>query len=182
MGTSTTSCARRLVQLAGATSWRKALDLLDEHKADVLMAVRMDRLTGGLADAAEIIRRSVDRGWGLILSGEQIRSASGADASRYVDKVFAAREHDVISARTREGMARRKAEGAIFGRSVDPGFIATYREVLAMVGRGLSYNAVARTLNEQNISTAAGGKWYASTIKAMVDSETAKRLGSREAG
>lgn len=158
------------------------LDLLEKHHADVLMAVRMDRLTANSTDAASILQRSAERGWGIILSGEQIDTTADRTPRPYVDKVFAKREREQISARTREGMARRKEEGAIFGRTVDPGFFATYREVLAMVERGQSYNAVARSLNEQNVATAAGGKWYASTIKAMVDSETARRLNSREAG
>jgi hypothetical protein len=46
----------------------------------------------------------------------------------------------------------------------------------------MSYNAVARSLNQQGISTAKGRTWYASTVKAMVESETAKRITRRQTG
>ncbi|MBD8477703.1 recombinase family protein [Microbacterium sp. CFBP 8794] len=37
-------------------------------------------------------------------------------------------------------------------------------------------NVIARTLNDENVATAKGGKWYPSTVRAIVTSETAKGL------
>jgi DNA invertase Pin-like site-specific DNA recombinase len=160
----------------------EALELLDEHQADVLMAVRLDWIFDSDADVQEMVDRSKRKGWGIILSGDNVDSSSPDLFGTHLKAVATAEERAIISRRTREAMQRQKAEGALFGRPVDPGFIATYREVLAMVNRGMSYNAVARTLNDQGIATAKGRTWYASTIKAMVESETARRIGQPRTG
>jgi DNA invertase Pin-like site-specific DNA recombinase len=154
----------------------EALDLLDKHKADVLMAVRMDRLTRDVGDVASLMRRSKRKGWGIILSGDSLDTTADGKFRTYLDAALAERERDVISMRTREGMAEAKRQGATFGRAVDPAFLETYQLVLDRVHSGESMNAVAKNLNDQGVPTARGGRWYASTIKAMTTSETAKAL------
>ena len=156
----------------------EALDLLDKHRADVLMAVRMDRLTRDVGDVASLMRRSKRKGWGIILSGEKIDTTADGKFRTYLDAALAERERDVISLRTREGMAEAKRQGATFGREVAPEFMDTYKLVLRLVKKQ-SMNAVAKHLNDKGIATARGGKWYASTIKAMVTSETAKTLAKK---
>jgi DNA invertase Pin-like site-specific DNA recombinase len=158
----------------------EALDLLDRHHADVLMAVRLDVVLGGSDAPADLVARSERAGWGIIVSGDGIDTTSRF--GRRLGGLVTAEERELISRRTRDAMQRQKAEGAVFGRPVDPGFLVTYRDVLAMVGRGMSYNAVARTLNDQGIPTAKGRTWYASTVKAMVESETARRLERPKTG
>ncbi|MEZ3156671.1 recombinase family protein [Microbacterium sp. BWR-S6Y] len=37
-------------------------------------------------------------------------------------------------------------------------------------------NAIARTLNDEAVPTARGGKWHASTVRAVLTSETAEAL------
>jgi len=160
----------------------EALELLDLHQADVLMAVRLDWILDSSTDVAGLVDRSRRKGWRIILSGDNIDSPTPDLFGPHLKAVITAEERETISRRTREAMQRKKAEGALFGRPVDPGFIATYREVLAMVNRGMSYNAVARTLNDQGISTAKGRTWHASTVKAMVESETAKRIERPQTG
>jgi hypothetical protein len=39
-------------------------------------------------------------------------------------------------------------------------------------------SSIARILNDDGTPTARGGKWYQSTIKAVLTSETAKRIRS----
>ena len=157
----------------------EALDLLDKHHADVLMAVRMDRLTRDVGDVASLMRRSKRKGWGIILSGDSLDTTADGKFRTYLDAALAERERDVISLRTKEGMAEAKRQGATFGRVVDPSFIDTYKLVLRMVKKGTSMNAIATHLNDKGIPTARGGRWYASTIKAMVTSETAKALSKK---
>ena len=157
----------------------EALELLDKHKADVLMAVRMDRLSRDVGDVAAIMRRSKRKGWGIILSGEKIDTTPDGEFKTHLDAALAQRERGMIGVRTREGMAERKRQGwpkGSAGRSVDPSFMPTYKAVLSMVSSGEGYNAIARKLNAEGTPTARGGKWYASTVKAMVESETAKSL------
>lgn len=156
----------------------EALDLLDKHQADVLMAVRMDRLSRDVGDVAALMRRSKRRGWGIILSGERIDTTPDGEFRTHLDAALAQRERGMIGLRTREGMAQRKAEGQHMGRSVAADFLPTYRRVLAMHADGESLNAIARMLNSEDVPTAKGGKWYPSTVRAIVTSETAKKLAA----
>lgn len=155
----------------------EALDLLDKHKADVLMAVRMDRLSRDVGDVAALMRRSKRRGWGIILSGERIDTTPDGEFRTHLDAALAQRERGMIGLRTREGMAQRKAEGKHMGRSVAADFLPTYRRVLAMHANGESMNSIARTLNDESVPTSKPGKrWHPSTVRAIVTSETAKTL------
>lgn len=154
----------------------EALDLLDRHHADVLMAVRMDRLSRDVRDVADLMRRSKRRGWGIILSGEKIDTTPDGEFRTHLDAALAQRERGMIGLRTREGMAQKKREGVHLGRKADPAFLDNYRRVMTMHGAGQSLNAIAAALNAENLPTARGGKWYASTVRAMLTSETAKAL------
>lgn len=163
--------------MEGRDKLAEALDLLDRHKADVLMAVRMDRLSRNVGDVASLMTRSKKRGWGIILSGDKLDTTADGKFRTYLDAALAERERDIISVRTKEGMAEKKRQGAVFGRVVAPEFLPTYRRVLDMHANGTSLNAIARTLNEAQVPTAKGaGRWYASTVRAIVSSETAKTL------
>lgn len=155
----------------------EALDLLDKHKADVLMAVRMDRLSRNVGDVDALMRRSRKKGWGIILSGGQLDTTPDGEFRTYLDAALAQRERGMIGLRTREGMAQRKAEGVHMGRKVSADFLPTYRRVLAMHANGESMNSIARTLNDESVPTSKPGKrWHPSTVRAMVTSETAKTL------
>jgi DNA invertase Pin-like site-specific DNA recombinase len=151
----------------------EALELLDEHKADVLMAVRLDRLIAGEIDAPSLVHRSEAMGWGLIIAGEPL----GAEHS--IVRVISTNtelERRSRSVRTREGMQQRKRDGASLGRTVDRNFLAVYRRVVGMAEDGASMNGIARILNDEAVPTATGGTWYASTVRAILTSETAKKL------
>lgn len=60
-------------------------------------------------------------------------------------------------------------------RSVAADFLPTYRRVLDMHAASASLNAIARALNDEGVMTAKGKTWHASTVRAIVTSETAKR-------
>lgn len=45
-----------------------------------------------------------------------------------------------------------------------------------MHAAGTSRNAIARTLNGEDVANSKSGKWYPSAVRAIVTSETAKSL------
>lgn len=94
------------------------------------------------------------------------------------DAALAQRERGTIGLRTREGMAEKKRQGVHLGHSVAADFLPTYQRVIDLHTAGESMNAIARTLNADDVSTAKGGKWYASTVRATVTSETAKGMAA----
>lgn len=168
--------------IEGRPVLKDALLRLDRGEADILLAVRLDRVSRSLSDFAATYDRAGRRGWSLVLpaSGIDTTAAAGPGArfSAQIQAAASELERGLISVRTREGMAQRKAEGVVFGREVDAGFLPTYRRVLAMHAGGESMNGIARALNSAGIATAKGGRWHPSTVRAIVTSETAKRLAT----
>jgi DNA invertase Pin-like site-specific DNA recombinase len=151
-----------------------ALDLLDEHHADILMAVRLDRLSAGRRDPSSVVAHAAARGWGLIIAGEPLGPGPvSARFQEHLDELAASRWR---SQRTRAGLRRRKADGAPLGRVVNTDFLPTYRRVLGMSADGLGLNEIARRLNQEGVATARGGSWHASTVRAILASDTARKL------
>jgi DNA invertase Pin-like site-specific DNA recombinase len=157
-----------------------ALARLDRSEADILLAVRLDRLSRSLIDFASLYERSDKKGWSIVLPASAIdTSASAGPAGKFSAQIQAAAaelERGLISVRTREALAQRKAEGKRLGRAVLEEFLPTYQRVLDMHAEGLSLNAIARTLNDEGVPTAKGKSWYASTVRTIVTSETAREL------
>ena len=76
-------------------------------------------------------------------------------------------------------MVQRKAEGVVFGRVVTTETLKTYKVIAEMHAAGISIHGIARTLNSDNVPTAKGGtQWYASTVKAVLTSQTLDRLNA----
>jgi len=155
------------------------LDRLDRGEADVLLSVRLDRVSRSVVDFAAMMQRAERKGWALTFTATAIDTTDASGRfSAHVMIAAAEFERALISARTREGMQQRKAEGATFGREVAAEFLPTYRRVLDMHRDGGSLNAIARTLNAEAVPTANGGTWYASTVRAIITSETARRMAA----
>lgn len=159
-----------------------ALSRLDRREADILLAVRLDRLSRSLIDFSNLYERSAKKGWSIVLPASAIdTSAAAGPAGKFSAQIQAAAaelERGLISVRTREALAQLKADGVRLGRSVAADFLPTYRRVLDMHADGDSMNAIARKLNDAGVATAKGGKWYPSTVRAIVTSETAKSLAA----
>ena len=163
--------------IKGRSKLTGALDRLDRGEAQFLLSVRLDRVSRSVADFAALIDRARRKHWGIVLLSPNLDLSD--PSGEFVANVLASAaqyERRLISVRTKEGMAQRKAEGVKFGREVAPEFLYTYRRVLSMSADGLSFNAISRTLNDESVPTAKGGRWYPSTVRAIVTSETAKAL------
>lgn len=150
-----------------------ALERLDAGQADYLMAVRLDRVSRSVADFAGLLDRSVKRGWGLVLLSPNIDTSD--PAGRFTGNVLASAaqyERELIGARTREGMAQRKAEGVVMGRPRTMTDEVMHR-ITAARAAGLSLRAIAESLNNDGVPTAQGGaRWYASTVRQIIQART----------
>ncbi|MBM7411333.1 hypothetical protein JOE38_001156 [Clavibacter michiganensis] len=73
-------------------------------------------------------------------------------------------------------MIQRKAEGVIFGRTVEDAHLPTYARILALHDAGTSMTRIAKILQEDGTPTARGGQWHPATVRRVLTSETAKRL------
>ena len=149
---------------------QSALARLDAADADYLLAIRIDRVSRSVADFAGLLDRSNQKGWGIVLTDTNIDTTT--TAGRFTGNVLASAaqyERELIGDRTREGMAQRKAEGVHIGR---PREIAqhTVEQISRLRGDGQSLAQIAETLTADGVPTAHGGaKWYASTVKQVLD-------------
>lgn len=154
-----------------------ALDKLDRREADVLLTLRVDRLSRSVSDFASLMSRSRKRGWDLVACDLGIdTSTPQGGLMAHVLASVAEYERQVIGVRTREGMEQRRREGVHLGRrpELDEALIA---RIVAAHENGQNMSSIARELDADGVATAHGGrKWYASTIKTILRSTTAERL------
>lgn len=163
--------------LAGRPILSSALADLKAGKADVLAVSKLDRLSRSVADFAGILETANRQRWALVCLdlGIDTSTITGA-AMAQVTVTFAEMERKKIGERTREGMAKIKATtGKHMGRrSALP--VETVRLIRAARAEGKSYQNIADALNDAAIPTATDKRWHASTIRAVVNSETARTL------
>lgn len=156
-----------------------ALERLDAGDADVLVVARLDRLTRSVADFAELVTRSARLGWRIAVLDLSLDTTTPAgELMGNVLVSFAQYERKVIGARTRDGMAQRRAEGVHIGRPPTITAELARRVVTAYAETG-SYGATARALNTAGVPTIAGAReWYPSTVQRVLSGTTARRLAT----
>ena len=88
---------------------------------------------------------------------------------------FAQFERRLISQRTKEALAVKKAQGVRIGRPavVPRAVVSRMRRERA---KGLSYRAIADKLNADHVPTAQGGRcWYAGTVRYALGGQSTNR-------
>ena len=156
-----------------------ALERLDRGEADALLAVRLDRVSRSVADFAGMLARAKRHHWRITLLSPNLDTED--PAGKFTAHVLAAAaeyERDLIGARTREGMAQRRAEGVHVGRPR-----ALPSEVLDRIAAdkatGKSLRGIAEALNADGVPTAHGGAcWHASTVAAVLKSGPSRVLAA----
>lgn len=147
-----------------------ALARLDAGQADHLMAVRLDRISRSIADFASTFRK-VKKAWGLVLLSPDLDTTSTVGKFT-VDVLASASEYErmLVSVRTKNALAQRKAEGVKLGRPrTVPDMVVSRITRERRAGRSL--RAIAEDLNNEGVPTAQGGLyWHASTVKAVAES------------
>jgi DNA invertase Pin-like site-specific DNA recombinase len=156
-----------------------ALERLDRGEADVLLTLRVDRLSRSVSDFAALLSRSRKRKWDLVACDLNIdTSTPHGGLMAHVLASVAEYERQVIGVRTREGMEQRRREGVHLGRrpTLDEALIA---RIVAAHESGQNMSAIARDLVAAGVPTAHGGQWRASTMKAILASTTAARVRAK---
>jgi DNA invertase Pin-like site-specific DNA recombinase len=158
-----------------------ALRMLDAGKADYLVSARLDRVSRSVADFAGLVERAQRRSWGLLLLSPALDLTD--PAGRFTANVLASAaqyERELLSQRTREGMAQRQAEGVVMGRPVSPRNLAIHELVHDLAASGLGPTAIAGRLNADGIPTLAGGRaWYPATARAVLASVSRRKQRAR---
>lgn len=148
-----------------------ALASLTQGAASVLVVSKLDRLSRSLLDFASLMERARREGWQLVVLDLAIDTTSpSGQLMANVMASFAEYERQLIGQRTAAALQQKKARGARLGRpkTLDRGVAARIR---SMRSQGLSTPAIARSLNDEGVATARGGKqWYPSTVSAVLRS------------
>jgi DNA invertase Pin-like site-specific DNA recombinase len=142
-----------------------AIKVAKQHKAPIIVA-KLDRLS-----------RDVHFISGLMTHKTPFIVAElGADADPFMLHLYAAlaeKERRMISQRTKDALAVRKAEGKPHGGGLNANGIKTRDEAAARAEAlqpilselaGQSARAIAAELNERGIATPSGGLWHAATV------------------
>jgi DNA invertase Pin-like site-specific DNA recombinase len=146
-----------------------ALAAVESGKATAIIVSKLDRLSRSLLDFAGIIARANRAGWNLVALdlGVDLSTPSG----KFIANVMASAaewERELISQRTKDGLAVKRAQGVRLGRppAIDPEIEG---RIQAMREDGLTMQAIADQLNQDGTPTAQGGTWYPSTLKRVLD-------------
>jgi len=149
-----------------------ALKAAKQHKAPIIVA-KLDRLSRDVHFISGLMSHKTPF----------IVAELGADADPFMLHLYAAlaeKERRVISQRTKDALAAKKAQGVRLG-GLNAGGIKKRDEALARAEElrpvfaelaGMSARAIAVELNERRIPTPAGGSWHNVTVIRVQ-----KRLG-----
>ncbi|MCZ4581920.1 MULTISPECIES: recombinase family protein [Gordonia] len=162
--------------IANRPALAEAIAAVEAGQAESLMVAKLDRLSRSVADASRLLDQASRNGWRVLsadLAVDQTTPAGEAAASMMI--VFSQLERRLISQRTKDALAQKRAQGVRLGRPSETPAEVT-RRIVDAKARGLSLRAIAAELSEAGIATARGGMWRASTVKAVLDSQDAAAL------
>jgi DNA invertase Pin-like site-specific DNA recombinase len=146
-----------------------AMTYLDAN-GGALVVAKLDRLSRSVLDFAQITARARRNGWAVVALDVDVDTTTPTgELVANITASVAQWERRIISARTSEALQAKKAAGARLGRPVtlDP---ETRTRIITNYRAGVSLAEIARTLNAESVPTARGGRWYPSTISAVLRS------------
>lgn len=190
------------------TSKRPALRrLIEEARAsnlDAVIILSLDRLGRKTRLVLDLVEEFSKTGVALISCKESLDTST--PQGQFVLTMFAALaqlERDITVQRTTDALAERgKLDGEKGGRipygyrrvfeireekrvstgvEIDEAQAGIVRKIVSMDKRGLSLREIAGRLNEQKTISPRGGKWYASSVDAVLKNLPAYRGGKRGA-
>lgn len=151
---------------------RQALELLRSGDAEALVVAKLDRLSRSMLDFAGIMASAQKQGWGLIALDCAVDTTTPAgEAMANVLATFAQFERRLISQRTKDALAIKKAQGVRLGRPRQLPQDVVDR-IRSERKRGSTLTAITDGLNRDSVATAQGGRrWYPSTVGAVLRSQ-----------
>jgi len=146
----------------------QALEMLAAGDADALVVAKLDRATRSVADLCYLLDLADKQHWDFIALDLGIDTSTPMGrAMAQMAGVFSELERKMIGQRTSDALQALKANGHKLGRPIE--LPQDVRQRIADEhANGLSLRTIARNLTTDDVPTARDGKWYASTIKAVL--------------
>jgi DNA invertase Pin-like site-specific DNA recombinase len=146
---------------------KHALQLIADGHADGIAIAKLDRLSRSVVDFGALLEWLEEAG--ATLAALDLNVDTGTPAGRMVAHVLMAVaewERRTIAARTKAGLAAKRAKGESTGRPAvadEPGLVERIREMRAS---GMSLQAIADRLNAEDVPTMRGAeRWRASSVQ-----------------
>src|SRR5213079_2780529 len=142
-------------------------------EASALVVAKLDRLSRSMLDFAKIMNRAQRESWALVALDVAVDSSTPAgEAMANMLATFAQFERRLISQRTKEALAVKRASGVRLGRPPTvPASVV--RRIQRQRLRGESLRRIADGLNRSRVPTAQGGaQWYAATVRGVLARST----------
>ena len=165
----------------------RALADLAGDAVGALVVARLDRLSHSVRIWADVVERSYQQRWALVVveEGFELPSDSGEGAVALLAAAGRV-EQRWLSARTRAGLAAAQAGGTRLGRPVEhtPEARQLIQELRAA---GNTFQQITDHLTAEGIPTPRGGRWHPGTIykllrSARLDEQAAASGSSQDAG
>lgn len=150
--------------------------LSEVRRGDVLVAAKVDRISRSLVDFASLIEESQRRGWSIITLdlGLDLTTPQGEFVASIL-AAFARMERRLIGQRTRDAMQAKKAAGTRFGRaSLVP--VPVQERIEAERAESRTLKQIAEGLNDDEVPTVYGGRWWPSSVQSVLQSRENDRL------
>ena len=155
----------------GRPGLERALRAVESSEADALVVSKLDRLSRSTKDFAELMDRSQRKGWSLCAMDVGVDTTT--PQGEFFATVLAGMaqwERKVISQRTRDALAIKKAQGVKLGNpKLGKATPRVRRRIERARARGDSYHRIAAKLNADEIPTSQGGReWWAASVRAVL--------------
>lgn len=146
----------------------QALEMLAAGEADALVVAKLDRATRSVADLCWLLDLSDKQGWDFIALDLGIDTSTPMGrAMAQMAGVFSELERKMIGQRTSDALQAMKANGHRLGRPVEQADAARAR-IAVERAEGMTLKAIADGLNADEVATARGGRWHASTVRRVL--------------
>jgi DNA invertase Pin-like site-specific DNA recombinase len=149
----------------------RALDELSRGDATALVVAKLDRLSRSMLDFARIMTTAQKQSWALVALDVQVDTTSpSGEAMAHMLATFSQFERRLISERTKQALAQKRAGGVRLGAppEIDSPIASRIRKERAA---GRTLREIAQRLNEDRVPTARGGRWHASTLQRVLARE-----------
>jgi DNA invertase Pin-like site-specific DNA recombinase len=158
--------------LKGRPGLTEGLELLANGGASALVVAKLDRLARSVHDFAGLVRIAEREGWGIVALdlGVDMTTPTGGLLANVTASV-AEWERRIISVRTSEALAQRKAAGVRLGRprSLDP-LVAD--RIRSRRSAGATLQGIADELNDDAVTTPSGRTWSPALVRKVTLQES----------
>jgi site-specific DNA recombinase len=176
--------------LADRPGGARIASLLAERSPDVesVVVARLDRLGRDAAETLRCLRQFANGAVGLVSIADRIDLGTPQGrAMAQMSAVFAELERALIAQRTADALSELRSRGQVYGPvpygfrrdgeqlAMDDDEQGVLTRMLGLRTKGMSYNAIACSLNSSGTPAKRGGAWYAMSARSVL--LTATKLG-----